>query len=402
MKVLFVISSLKKGGAEKIVSNITTHLPEEWEIDILINDDKVIDYPFRGNILSLGIKGRQRMRSVLFQFKLLIKRIKRLKYLKKKGGYQACISFMDSANVACILSGNKYCKNIVNIVNNMSASEQNDLLYRFIVSPLIRLLYNKADKIVAVSEDVKSNMIQEFKIRPDKIVAIYCSIDRQDISRKAKQSIPDDEERWFSQKRTVITAGRLEKQKGQWHLIRAFRKVLEHFPDARLVIFGGGTLEEYLKEMVREYKMEGSVLFIEFSNNLDTYIARSAVFALPSLYEGMSVAVLEAMACGVPCVVADGATGAREQLAPSYQGRIEGYMKGEFGIITEKSSEEMPEFSASLSNSEEAMADAVMEVLRDDEVRKYYAKQAQDRSKVYDIERISMQWTELISGREEE
>ncbi len=402
MKVLFVISSLKKGGAEKIVSNITTHLPEEWEIDILINDDKVIDYPFRGNILSLGIKGRQRMRSVLFQFKLLIKRIKRLKYLKKKGGYQACISFMDSANVACILSGNKYCKNIVNIVNNMSASEQNDLLYRFIVSPLIRLLYNKADKIVAVSEDVKSNMIQEFKIRPDKIVAIYCSIDRQDISRKAKQSIPDDEERWFSQKRTVITAGRLEKQKGQWHLIRAFRKVLEHFPDARLVIFGGGTLEEYLKEMVREYKMEGSVLFIEFSNNLDTYIARSAVFVLPSLYEGMSVAVLEAMACGVPCVVADGATGAREQLAPSYQGRIEGYMKGEFGIITEKSSEEMPEFSASLSNSEEAMADAVMEVLRDDEVRKYYAKQAQDRSKVYDIERISMQWMELISGREAE
>ena len=401
-KILMVCSTLNTGGAPKIISNVTTHLPDGWDADILLNSDENIEFPYKGNIISLNIPEPKSRTSFGYQGRVFLKRWKIVSELKKKNHYKACISFMDSANVACILSGNKYCKNIVNIVNNMSASEQNDLLYRFIVSPLIRLLYNKADKIVAVSEDVKSNMIQEFKIRPDKIVAIYCSIDRQDISRKAKQSIPDDEERWFSQKRTVITAGRLEKQKGQWHLIRAFRKVLEHFPDARLVIFGGGTLEEYLKEMVREYKMEGSVLFIEFSNNLDTYIARSAVFVLPSLYEGMSVAVLEAMACGVPCVVADGATGAREQLAPSYQGRIEGYMKGEFGIITEKSSEEMPEFSASLSNSEEAMADAVMEVLRDDEVRKYYAKQAQDRSKVYDIERISMQWMELISGREAE
>ena len=53
--VLFVIPYLYNGGAERALSNITTHFPKDWEIDILVNSDKVKDYPFRGNILSLGI-----------------------------------------------------------------------------------------------------------------------------------------------------------------------------------------------------------------------------------------------------------------------------------------------------------------------------------------------------------
>jgi len=397
MKILFVISYLDKGGAEKILSNITTHLPEEWDIDIMVNNDKVIDYPFRGNILSLGITEQPRTGSLLFQIKVLLKRIKYLRYLKKSGGYQVCISFMDSANVAGILSGNKYCKNIINIVNNMSASEKNEPIYRLAVSPLIRMLYNKADKIVAVSDEVKANMIQNFKIRPDKITVIYCSIDMQDISRKAEQRISETEKKWFSRERTIITAGRLEKQKGQWHLIRAFRKVLNHIPDARLVIFGNGTLEEYLKGLVKEYRMEESVLFYGFSNNLDTYIAKSAVFAFPSLYEGMSVALLEALACAIPCVAADGASGAREQLAPGYAEQVCGYIKGEYGMLTEESSEEMPQIFEPLDSSEESMADAIMELLRSQDLRKHYAEKARERSKIYDIKTINAQWMEIIS-----
>ena len=53
-KVLFVIETLRGGGAERAVSNIVTHFPKEWEIDILINDESLIGYPYRGNILSLS------------------------------------------------------------------------------------------------------------------------------------------------------------------------------------------------------------------------------------------------------------------------------------------------------------------------------------------------------------
>ena len=84
-KILFVIPYLAKGGAEKILSNITIHFPGEWEIDILVNDDQVIDYPFKGNIITLGVTEKPKLNSVLFQFRVFLKRIRKLRKLKKEG-----------------------------------------------------------------------------------------------------------------------------------------------------------------------------------------------------------------------------------------------------------------------------------------------------------------------------
>lgn len=54
-KVLFTIASLYDGGAERALSNIVTHFPEDWEIDILLNNERMIEYPYKGNILSLSL-----------------------------------------------------------------------------------------------------------------------------------------------------------------------------------------------------------------------------------------------------------------------------------------------------------------------------------------------------------
>ena len=58
-KILMICSSLDGGGAARIISNITTHLPEEWEIDILLNTDRNIQFPFRGNIIFLNLEVEQ-------------------------------------------------------------------------------------------------------------------------------------------------------------------------------------------------------------------------------------------------------------------------------------------------------------------------------------------------------
>lgn len=54
-KVLFVIATLEGGGAERTLSNIVTHFPDNWYIDILINNKECIKYPYKGNILSLSL-----------------------------------------------------------------------------------------------------------------------------------------------------------------------------------------------------------------------------------------------------------------------------------------------------------------------------------------------------------
>ena len=124
------------------------------------------------------------------------------------------------------------------------------------------------------------------------------------------------------------------------------------------------------------------------------YISKSAVFAFPSLYEGLSVALLEALACALPCIAADGASGAREQLAPDYTGVIRGYYKGEYGILVEESSEEMPDVKKPLDRCENGLAEAMIEVLTSESLRRHYGEKARERSQVYDVELISRQWVE--------
>ena len=73
-KVLFVIATLEGGGAERTLSNIVTHFPDNWYIDILINNKECIKYPYKGNILSLSLPGFKEKKSIIYLLKEVVKR----------------------------------------------------------------------------------------------------------------------------------------------------------------------------------------------------------------------------------------------------------------------------------------------------------------------------------------
>ena len=111
-KVLFLISKLTGGGAERALCNLTLGFPKDVEIDILVNSESDEDYPHAGNVISLGMPKRNKL-SLGYQMIALIRRYYMLVKFKKSKNYDACISFMDSANIANILTGKKYCKTIL-------------------------------------------------------------------------------------------------------------------------------------------------------------------------------------------------------------------------------------------------------------------------------------------------
>lgn len=392
MKLLFVISTMDGGGAARIVGNLTTHLPEDWDIDILVNNSDTIAFPYSGRILSLGISLPDNREGFLYQIKVLSGRLKKLRTLKNTGEYDCCISYMDSANFANILTRTKKCKTVLNVVNNMSATSKFHTVYRYVVNPVIKLFYNKADRIIALSEDVRRDLINTYGIRPELLSVSYCSIDVKTIDNliAEKKSVINDE--WFNRDRTVVTAGRMERQKGQWHLIRAFSRVIKEVPDAKLAVFGFGSLREYYSRLINDYGMQNNVRLYDFSSDLTAYISKSAIFVFPSLYEGFGTALQEALACDVACMATDYPSGGREQLSPEYTGEIFGSFDGEYGILIEACSEELSEAQVPLDTCEIAMADSVIELLTDSGKREDYAARARERSYAFDIEKIARDW----------
>lgn len=395
-KVLFIISSLGKGGAERALSNLTLHFPDEWQIDILLNSAKLVEYPYRGNILTLEMNETPKMDSILYHFRLLVKRIIRLRRLKKQNEYTACISFLDSANIANILSGKRKCKVIVSA--RSSLVRQSKLpQYKYVVNPLVKLFYNYADKIVAVSEGIKEELIKHYRLKEEKVIAIGNGYDISEITKKAAE-IPDEKEIFLTNK-VIITVGRLSEEKAQWHLIRAFKEVLKKEQQVKLFVLGIGPLERYLKQLTEELDLKEHVFFKGFVKNPYQYIARSQVFIMPSMYEGFPNALAEAVCLGVPCVATDFHTGAREILAPDIkvqEGMIEEITEAEYGILTPICSGIQYKGSEPLEYQEQCLAEAILLLLQNNEKNVEYVKKSYLRSETLGIDRTVQKWVEII------
>ena len=404
MKLAFLLSTLDDGGAAAIVSQITTHLSDEYEVDIILNSIDNIKFPVTGRIISLGLDSIPQDRTnLLYQIRVFVRRLKLLSKLKMKNEYDACISYMDSANVVNLLtrkSGNK-CKSIINVVNNMSASAAVSIKYKYIVNPFIRKLYNKADGIIAQTRDIKEDLVEHYALNSNIIHVNYSAIDIDKIDGIiANQDKSSDKftKKWIDKNSTVITAGRFTRQKGHGHLIRAFSEVVKEIPNAKLVIFGKGELENYYKKLIDNYGLGNNVVLHDFDPYYCWYISRSAIFAFPSVHEGFGMALQDAMACNVACVAADYRTGARELLSDDYDGAIDDIYYGEYGIITRATNEELYDADKELDASEISHAKAIIQLLHDKGLREKLAQRARVKAKKYDIQEITCEWEYIIGG----
>jgi len=104
---------------------------------------------------------------------------------------------------------------------------------------------------------------------------------------------------------SVISVGRLEEQKNYKGLIRAFNKVKEVIPDAKLTIYGEGPQREELEKMVQDLGLYDSVFLPGTKDNILECYAKADVFVLFSHGEGYPNALMEALAAGLPCIASD-------------------------------------------------------------------------------------------------
>lgn len=160
-----------------------------------------------------------------------------------------------------------------------------------------RFTFNSADKIITFTEREKEDMIS-VGVKPEKIVIIPNGVDTEKF-----HPVVSPEPHPF----TVIWVGRLAAGKGLKYAIIGFEKFLESVPVALMYVVGDGPYLDAAREYVVEKGLGESIIFTGRVENdeMISYYARSSVYLMTSMSEGMPRTLLEAMACGLPVVCTD-------------------------------------------------------------------------------------------------
>lgn len=185
---------------------------------------------------------------------------------------------------------------------------------------LARYAYPRAEATVAVSDGVARSVAAGTGLPRESFTVIFNPVLTKRYWETVEQA-PDHP--WFApgQPPVVLGVGRLVPQKDFPNLIRAFARVREQVP-ARLMILGEGPDRPQLEALVNELQLTDSVQLPGFVNDPVSYMARSGVFALSSVREGLPTVLIEALASGVPVVSTDCESGPREILQGGRLGRL--------------------------------------------------------------------------------
>ena len=169
-----------------------------------------------------------------------------------------------------------------------------------------RLVNRLSDRVLAVSEEVKRFCIDADHIDPQRISVVYNGVDLKHIAAEASKDNPFAGADWAGASHIITCVGNIRRVKGIDVLIKTAHRVCRALPNTVFVIAGSLYERDYSEEMqsmIRHLGLEKNVKLLGFVADPVPLLKMSDAFCLLSRSEGFCNALLEAMACGVPCVV---------------------------------------------------------------------------------------------------
>jgi glycosyltransferase involved in cell wall biosynthesis len=165
------------------------------------------------------------------------------------------------------------------------------------LAALGRLATAWTSRFVAVSDDAAAVALDDERVPPAKLLVIHNGIDLHRFPPGGRPShrLP----------RRAVTVGRLDPVKDQATLLRAARRAADRLPGFRLDLVGDGPLLKDLEGLRASLGLEDSVRFCGYHADVAPLLADADVFLLSSISEGVSIALLEAMASGLPAIATD-------------------------------------------------------------------------------------------------
>lgn len=288
MKILFNLGTLRKGGAERVVANLSNYLAENNnDVSIVISVEKQSYYKLNNNVKLYGLDRKKASNNFLIKN---ISRLKRLNHIVRTIKPDIIISFLPepSYRVLALKLFNKKLKVIVSVRNDPKI-EYKTKINRIVM----KILYPLADGFVFQTKEAKEYFSKKIQ---QKSVIIPNPIDKKIIQRKVYTG---------KKEKKIVAVGRLVEQKNHELLINAFNLVKDQIPEYNLIIYGEGSLREKLQEQIERLNLKERVFLPGNVDNIADKIENASLFVLSSNYEGMPNALMEAMALGLICISTD-------------------------------------------------------------------------------------------------
>ena len=170
--------------------------------------------------------------------------------------------------------------------------------------------YSSYDQLVSVSgktmEHNRNNLNDLFNIGTEKFIFADNVQSPENIFSKAKLPLENPTDAIiFEGTKVFINIARLSPEKDQEKLIKAFKKVSENHPNARLINLGGGPLEHHLKELINKLDLQQKVFLLGQRSNPYPYLKQSDCFILSSNHEGQPMTLFEALILEKPIIATD-------------------------------------------------------------------------------------------------
>ena len=324
LRLAFIIPSLRGGGAERSTLAIARGLiARGYAVDLVLLSDNIAlrdEVPQDARVLVLkheqrpttGPRVRVLARCGLTIALLLRKRNIRhaLSIAEYVNDQRPDVLFptLPDAKIGSLLATQfiAYNLRLVPVIRNnvMSRGRRNRALYR--------ALFRYADHSVAVSSGVAESLETHSRVLGDRVTTIYNPVVTEELLALAEE--PPDHS-WFMDTGPpiVLAAGRLSRVKDFPTLLRAFEIATRDRP-LRLVILGEGSWRTRLEQLVRTNGLCDCVSLPGWVPNPFAYMKRASVFVVSSRFEGLSGVLIQALACGCPCVSTDCPSGSREIL----------------------------------------------------------------------------------------
>ena len=165
-----------------------------------------------------------------------------------------------------------------------------------------RILYYKlVNRIIAISDKIKRELIEDFALPENKITIIYDGIDLLRFNQTTAEKRSSNENQYVA---AVIS--RLDENKGLECFVNAIPRIAEKIPNIHFIIVGTGSIEQKLKELTKKLKISDRVQFTGFRKDIPEILSKADITIMPSPAEGMSMSALESMASGIPVVATSG------------------------------------------------------------------------------------------------